>query len=234
MIPGIASATIADLIPDLTLILQNRQDLSQYNPAFYLKKGIQDITQRIPFEELRVTGPQVPLVVSQYLYPVSYFVNPGDDYTTAVAVNVFTDFPNNTVSFPLHYDTPTGIRPLTFIPGGLPASWTRFGTNLWIAPQPNQPYTSFVDYQRRHPFGENLAESPVMVPPEWHEIIEYSAAYRMCLGPLRWPDMAQQFREALYGDPNNPSMPGLIKSLYSQQMLDQQMHSRRINVRVKH
>ena len=233
MIPAISTATINDLIPQLQLILQNRQDISQYNPSLWLQRAIQNITQRIPFEELRVTGPQVPLIVSQYSYPVSYFVNSGDDYTTPVAVNVFTDFPNNTVAFPLHYDTPTGLRPLTFIPGGLPGKWTRFGTNIWTGPQPNQPYTSFMDYQKRHPFNDqNVGSSAVLLSPEWHEVVEYCAAFRMCLGPLRWPDMAQEFGSITFTNPNNPGVPMPIRDLYSQAQLDQQIHSRRINFRM--
>jgi hypothetical protein len=227
------TATINDLIPDVQLILQNRSDVAKYKPDFYLKKVIQELTQRYPFEELRVTGPQQSLTVGLYQYPISFFTNQGDDYTQVQSVNIFSDFPVNTVVFPLKYDTVAGIRPLTFIQG-LPAKWTRFGGNFWVGCSPNQAYTAFIDYQRRHPFNaSNLPSSAVFSPPEWHNVFTHGAAYQMALGPLRWPDMAGYLRTAIYGDPNDPREPGLIKSLAYQQEMDQRIHSRSMTVVTK-
>jgi hypothetical protein len=230
-LPAISTTRIADLIPNVTLLLQNRSDIGSYNPGFFIQRAVQELTLEYPFEELRTTGPQVPLVVNQYSYPVSYFTNPGDDYTTPYAVNIFVDYPQNTVAFPLHYETPAGMRPMTFIPGAFPARWSRFGPNIWLGPQPQYPYVVFVDYQIRHPFDANLEETIVRMPAEWLEVVEYSAAYRMAAGPLRWMDMATYCKQMLYGDPKNPQQPGLIAALVTQPQLDQKIHSRRINVR---
>jgi len=226
-IPAAPTGTINDLIPGVQLILQNRSDVLSYNPQSYIKKAIQELTLANPFEELRVVGPQQQLTVGQYQYPVSFFMNAGDDYSQIHALNIFTNPNTNTVAYPMKYDTPTAMQTLLFIPGGLPAKWTRFGQNIWVGPQPNQTYTAFMVYQKRHPFIEqNLGASPVYMPPEWHEIIEYAAAYRLAAGPLRWMDFATQLRQLLYGDPNDMANPGLIKQRFYQQQLDERIHSR--------
>lgn len=231
-IPATSSVMINDLIPNVQLLLQNRTDLAQYNPAFFMKAAIQEMSMNRDFEELRVTGPQVQLTVGQYLYPVTFWMNPGDDYTTVYALNLFVDYPQNQVSYPLHYETPAGIRPMTFIQQGLPSRWSRFGPNIWLGISPNQPYTTFADYQIRHPFlaGSNLGNTIVRMPAEWHRAVEYSTAYRMAAGPLRWPDMAQELHAMLYGDPDNPNKVGIVSQLVTQMQLDEKIHSRRINV----
>ncbi len=231
MLPASASATINDLLPDVQLLLQNRTDLGNYSPEKFMRKAIQELTQAYPFEELRTVGPQQFLTVGQFQYPVTFFVNAGEDYRQLHALNIFVDPTQNTVAYPLHYDTPTAIQTLLFIPGGLPARWTRFGQNIWVGPKPGQRYTMFMVYQRAHPFNEtNLASSPIYMPPDWLEAVEYATAYRLAAGPLRWPDMAAQLRAMLYGDPNDTADVGLIKRLWSQQQLDERMHSRSMTV----
>lgn len=211
-------------------MLQNRTDIYSYNPQFFMQQAIQELNAQpdMPFEELRLTGPQVSLTVNQYAYPVSFFTIPGTDYTVIDALNIFV---SGQVCYPMHYDTPAGIRPLTFIPG-LPSRWTRYGRNIWVGNSPSQAYTVFADYRRRHPFLADLGESPVLLPDEWFEVVQYSTAYRMAAGPLRWSDMAKDLHAMLYGDPSDQSKPGLIKSLKVQAQLDQAIHSRRINVKV--
>jgi hypothetical protein len=234
MLPASASATISDLLPNVQLILQNRTDILSYSPEKFMRKAILELTQAYPFEELRTAGPQQLLTVGQYQYPVTFFVNAGEDYRQLHALNIFVDPNTNTVAYPLHYDTPTAIQTLLFIPGGLPARWTRFGQNIWVGPQPNQMYTVFMVYQRAHPFNEqNIPSSPIYMPPEFLEAVEYATAYRLAAGPLRWSDMATQLRAMLYGDPNDTADVGLIKRLWSQQQLDERMHSRNFTMVVQ-
>jgi hypothetical protein len=229
MLPAISTVTINDILPDVTLILQNRTDISKYNPASFARKAIQELTLAYPFEELRVVGPRVTLTPNQYQYPVSFFLNAGDDYSQIQGLCVFT---TPQVAFPLKYDTPTGIQTILFIPGGLPSKWTRFGQYIWIGTQPALPYAAFMLYQKRHPFesGTSLGSSIIMMPPEWLEIVQYATAYRLAAGPLRWSDMAKDLHMLLYGDPNDPSQPGLIKRRVHQQEMDERLHSRRVNV----
>lgn len=230
MNPGISSTTIADILPDVQLILQNRTDISNYKPERFAKKAIEELTLAYPFEELRVSGPRVNLNPNQtfpYQYPVSFFLNPGDDYSQIQALCVFT-VPQ--VAYPLKYDTPAAVQTILFIPGGLPSKWTRFGTNIWIGTQPSLPYVSYMIYQKRHPFTSDIVSSVIMMPPEWFEVVQYATAYRLAAGPLRWSDMAATLRSMLYGDPNDPSEPGLIKRRFYQQQMDERIHSRRINV----
>jgi hypothetical protein len=236
MNPGASTATIGDLIPGVQLALQNRTDINAYNPQKYIRDAIQELTLSNPFEELRQTGPMKQLTVGQFQYPVSFFLNAGDDYSQIQSLSIFTNPNTNTVAFAMKYDTPAAMQTLIYIPGGLPAKWTRFGSNIWVGPQPNQTYTIFMSYQRRHPFpsgatGANLNSAPVYMPVEWLEIVEYCAAYRLAAGPLRWMDGAKDLRTMLYGDPaadDRMANLGLIKARFYQQMLDQRIHSRQL------
>jgi hypothetical protein len=234
MNPGVPQTVINDLLPGVKLILQNRSDFMNYNPQKAIADSLKELTQSLPFEELRQDGPMKQLTVGQSGYPVTFFVNGGDDYSRPIAFNIFTDPNTNIVAYPMHYETPTAFQTIRFIPGGLPARWTRVGTNLYVGPQPNLPYTVFLVYQRRHPFNDqNLGTSPVYAPPEFQEIIEYMAAYRMAAGPLRWMDYATQLRTLLYGDPtadDRIANLGLIKARQYQQQLDEGQHSRSIGV----
>jgi hypothetical protein len=233
--PAVSATTINQLIPGVALMLQDRSDINQYNPQFFMQQAIQELNAQpdMPFEELRVTGPQVSLNNNPptYSYPVTFFLNPGDDYAMIDALNMFVNYPANTVPVPLKYETPAGIRPMTFIPG-FPSRWCRYGRNIWVGNPPNLPYVCFADYRRRHPFNTDLGSTVVLLPNEWFEVVQYATAYRMAQGPLRWSDMAKEIKMLLYGDPNDPSQPGLIKSLKVQAQLDTAIHSRRINVRV--
>lgn len=236
MNPGASTATIGDLLPGVQLALQNRSDINVYNPQKYIRDAIQELTLSNPYEELRVQGPMVQLTVGQYQYPVTFFMNQGDDYSQIQALCIFTNPNTNTVAYPLHYDTPAALETLVYIPGGLPAKWTRFGSSIWVGPQPNQTYTMFANYQRRHPFpagatGAQLNSAPVYMPVEWLEIVEYCAAYRLAAGPLRWMDGAKDLRTLLYGDPaadDRMANLGLIKARSYQQQLDQRIHSRQL------
>ena len=227
MNPGISSTTIADILPDVGLILQNRTDIGSYKPERFARKAIEELTLAYPFEELRTKGPTQPLQVNNYSYPVTFFLNSGDDYSQVQGMHVFI---TPIVSTPMKYDTPTAIQSILFIPGGLPSKWTRFGTNIWIGTQPQYPYPAYMLYQKRHPFTTDILSSVIMMPPEWFEIVQYATAYRLAAGPLRWTDQAATLRTMLYGDPSDPSEPGLIKRRWYQQQMDERLHSRRINV----
>jgi hypothetical protein len=232
MNPGVPTTVINDLLPGVKLILQNRSDFLNYNPQKAIADSLKELTLALPFEELKTEGPKQTLTVGQSDYPVTFFVNGGEDYSQIHALNIFTNPDTNTVCYPMKYDTPTAFQTIRFIPGGLPAKWTRFGRFIQVGPQPNQQYTVFMVYQRRHPFNDgNLGTSPVYMPPEWQEIVEYCASYRMAAGPLRWFDYAQQLRTLLYGDPtadDRIANLGLIKSRVYQQQMDERMHARQL------
>lgn len=204
--------------------------------AIWVRKTLLELTASIIFYELQVNGPLVTigpglgLGGSNYIYPVSMFLNSGDDYTLMEDPVIFL---SNTmaasvglvgagaqtstiVGYPMDYMNPKAIQPLLFISGGVPFKYTRFGPNFWFGSQPGQPYQVYLPYQIRHPFNDsNLQASPLFIPQDWEDVVEYAAAERGAISQ-RWPDMSNYLHSILYGDPKKPDTPGLISARKAQ------------------
>lgn len=227
MIPGGAIHTINDLTQGVIDALQSRTDVSAIVPT-YLMRAIQEVTESYPFEELRQTGPNVTLTVGQTDYPVSTFLNANDDYTFPEVMAIYVDFPANTVLGPVYWKNPTSIELMTSpATVGLPSRYTRFGPNFRFGPTPNNPYTLFLRYQKRHPFNGDIGSSPVYLPDSWEEIVQYAAAMRIAI-VKRWTDQYQVLHNILYGDPSDPTMPGLIAKRRFQSERDSMFNTRQI------
>lgn len=239
-LPGSPTATINDLIPKVQAALQNRPDVSEsqanpeMRPSAWIRDALREITESLPFEELRqpnppnvVIGPGLGVGGSTYKYNVSAFLNASDDVTLMEDPVIFIDPPKNTISYPMDYLTPKAIVTLLNIPGGIPYNYTRYGTQFWFGTQPGQNFTVYMPYQLRHQFNDaDLTKSPVGVPPSWFDIIGYAAAERGAVA-LRWNEQATFLHNLLYGDPNpkkrEEARPGLIASRVLQQERDRRL-----------
>lgn len=244
-LPAAPTGTINDLIPGVQAALQNRGDVSeaQSNPAMrpsrWIKRAIQEFTESQPFEELRTTGPTVTLTALQAFYPVTFFLNQGDDYTFPESLAIFIDFPTNTIKQTLDYKTPKAMEQMTSNTTiGLPSRWTRYGQQIFIGPNPNQPYSMFMRYQIRHPFNDaNLPTSSLYIPDTWHEIVEMAAAEKGAIAN-RWNDQATYLHNALWGDPEyqmtegKRGRPGMVAARILQPERDQSFNSRALTVLV--
>jgi hypothetical protein len=252
--PGSPTVTIADLIPKVQAALQNNPNANEkqvnpeMRPSAWLRDSLREITANYPFEELRTVGPLVTIGPglgyqgSNYAYPVSFFLNPGDDVTlmedpviflnSNVAVppgtRVFT-VTGNTVGYSQDYLTPKAIQPLLFIGGGVPFKYTRYGTQFWFGSQPGQNYNMYLPYQIRHPFvGTSLPSSPAYIPPDWEDIISFAAAERGAI-MNRWNEQASFLHSTLYGDPASQlkdgtlARPGLIAARVFQMERDRRL-----------
>lgn len=235
-LPAVATRSVNDYIPGVVDALQQRTDVSSVAPR-YIRKAVIEITESYPFEELRTIGPTVSLTIGQAVYPVSFFLNPGEDYTMLDSFAVYVDYPTNSVVSPMNFKTPKAIEPMiASATQGLPSRWTRYGQNIYIGPNPNQTYSVFARYQRRHPFPQDeaaLGDARVFVPDSWQDIIEYAAAQRIAV-VKRWTDQAKMLHDILYGDPEyqmsegKRGRPGLIAARLFQPERDEQRSSRQI------
>src|SRR5215475_5090308 len=155
MVPGGATKTINDLVPEVVNALQGRTDVSTLVPL-YMKRTMQDLTDNYPFEELRVTGPTVNLTANLSTYQASFFLNPGDDYTIHSEFTLFIDFPVNSVKQLVTYKTPAAIAVMTSASTtGIPSRWTRYGAQIFLGPTPQSPFSIFFRYQKRYTFQED-------------------------------------------------------------------------------
>lgn len=241
--PGSSNGTIQSLINDVQAWLQNRADVSEsqsnpdMRPSRWIRKAIENVTQQYRFEELRTLGPTVSIGPglgfqgSNYLYPVSMFLNPGDDYQFNESMVIFI---SPTVSYPMDYMQPKAIAPLLNVPGGVSFKYTRYGANFWFGVQSGIPYQVYFPYQRVHPFIEdNVPGSPVFLPKEWLEIVSVDAARRGAV-KNRWNDQATYLYQMLHGDAayqnsaGEKGTPGLLAPVLEQQTRDEMTSVRQI------
>ncbi len=85
------TGTIETVKQDIIDALQGRTDITDAQIANYTAKAVWEITESMPFEELRTTGPN--FVLTQYLpvYPLALFMNGGDDYTSNESFAIYND-----------------------------------------------------------------------------------------------------------------------------------------------
>lgn len=241
MAPGASNRTINDLVPEVIEALQNRTDVSKDLASRYLRRALQEVTESNPFEELRRTGPTVSLTANVAVYPVTKFLNTGDDYSSPESFVIYVDFPNNTIVDSIDYKTPKGIETM-MAPAttGVPSRFTRYGTNFHFGPVPDKAYSVFLRYQVKHPFPSDttaLSGATLFIPDSWEEIVIYSAAERIAL-VKRWNDQAKTLHDILYGDPEfntsggKQGRPGLLSARIFQAERDGRFNSRQFGIRV--
>lgn len=206
--------------------LSNRGDVITLGKQWVVD-AVLELSRDYPFQALeRTTTTPVQLTNGVYEYALSTWLNAGD--TIANLVPSFYMFYNVPLAGVPGYNPGIGLTyksidslELMFSTPGTPAYWSRYNNNrIFIAPQPNNTYYSYMRYQTQHPFNDPaLLADPILLPDEWHEIIEYSAAMRGA-GNLRMLDYQQSYKAILFGDPKKPGDVGLISARVSQMEAD--------------
>lgn len=237
--PAGVTLTIAGLTNKVKAALQNNPNVNENNanpemrPSAWIRDALRELTANYPFEELRKTGPLVTIGPglgtggSNYSYPVSMFLAPGDDVTLQEDPVIFLSpgqvqgnmtpviTTGNVVGYGMDYLSPKAIQSLLFIPGGVPYKYTRYGNQFWFGSQPGQPYNVYLPYQVRHQFADSLPQTRIKIPEDWFDILAYAAAERGAVAN-RWNDQATYLHNLLYGDPKSQmggvemGRPGLI------------------------
>lgn len=209
--------------------LSNRDDVGQYAPQA-IQDACLEYSQSYIFQGLqRTTTNPVAMVANQVAYPFSTWVNAGDIPAFGTTSNpklipsffMFYNFPADKQSgIGLTYKSIDSLELMLAIPG-TPAYWTRFNNKIYIAPQPNQSFFTYMRYQIQHPTVAATAALTdiVLLDDDWRELIEYGAAMRIATN-LRMLDYASQYKTLLYGDPKKPGDLGLYTARVSQQEND--------------
>lgn len=206
--------------------LSQRADVVTYGKQ-WIADAVIELSRDYPFQDLEETTPNpVQMTNGQYIYDLSTWLKPGDTIANLVP------------SFYMFYQVPAGGGPGPTNPGiglkwktidalelmfntpGAPAFWSRWKKQIYIAPVPDNSYYSYMRYQKQHPFSNPVAlTDQILLPDEWREIVEYSAALRGA-GNLRMLDYAADYRKTLFGDPKDPTDVGLIAHRVSQDESD--------------
>lgn len=205
--------TLGDLAPDVVLKLGNRTDLNTgTNPTRVIKwlwQAYKSLTMSYPFEELELTYEDA-FIQGQDIYPY-----PAD----ARAIITLSYKPGSNpqvLSQPVRRKHIRVIRRYSSTLQGPPSIYGPFNRTVLVRPIPDQTYPFFWDYwQLPQPFDPadftTLDQTVVLIPLDWQEeVLEY---YATMLGhmDLLERDKAGELRQLLFGDPKDPSAPGIIK-----------------------
>lgn len=228
---------VQDLIAGVTRKLGSRTDTDAIAPL-WIRDAVFEITESYDFAELQTTGPLVKFTIGQCRYPSKSFTNNNENATRIDSWFRFnTGTPTNIQDISLNgmllkFRTKAVVEQMAknIAP---PSKYARLDdTTLIVGPSPDQAYYSFQNYQKEHPFPEDtidnnaylgsLLDSTIYIPRSWKLIVEFWAAR---LGALekRMLDVAQNYHEVLFGDPNfqktsdlSKGTPGLIFHRVSQ------------------
>lgn len=223
------TAIIQNLEQEVILKVENRTSETA-NADRWIRDALIELSGnpdlRDSFSELEILGPQFNLT--------------GGDITTSIAEYAESnfvpagppaDYNIKTLDFLIWVDYPTNQQRRQLNPShfqatdryqsnpSLPVEWYRFGNSIGFEPTPNQNYQVQARLMRRHPIIDYwnanglLNTTPILMPAEWYEIIEWTAAMRGFMELLEF-EKATSIRTLLWGDPDKPTdFPGLIASV---------------------
>ena len=238
---------VQDLVAGVTRKLGSRTDTDAFAPL-WIRDAVYEITESYDFSELQTTGPLVQFTQGVCRYSTKFFTNNNENATRISSW------------FRFNQGTPTSIQD-TSLNGMMlkfrtkpvveqmakstapPSKYARINhSTLIVGPSPDQAYYSFQNYQKEHPFPDDtidnnaylgsLLDSDIYMPRSWKLIVEFWAAR---LGALekRMLDVAQNYHEVLFGDPNfqktsdlAKGTPGLIFHRVSQYERDASQNER--------
>jgi len=179
---------------------------------------------RDDFDELEVWGGPFVLTPLVQEYPFNSLLPTINDVVTdqpTIALNMATldvliwdDPPTNNRRRQLgvtHYQD--ADRSSFINTQGPPSDWYRFGDNIGFTPVPSRGYQVQARILRMHPINTgNLALTPIILLPDWYDILIWSAVERGFMELLEF-DKASAIHALLHGDPEHPEKPGLIQSM---------------------
>lgn len=238
---------VQDFVLGVKRKLGSRTDIDNDVPL-WIRDAVLELTMSYDFAELQTTGPLVQFTQGVCRYDVGYFTN-SDEVPTRI-----------TSWFRFNAGTPASIQD-TSLNGMMlkfrtlpvveqmaktlapPSKYSRINKKtLIVGPSPDQSYYSFQNYQVRHPFPKatkdndaylgSLLSEEILMPDDWKIIVEFWAAR---LGALekRMLDVAQNYHQVLFGDPNfqktsdlSKGTPGLIFHRVSQYERDAAQNER--------
>lgn len=149
------------------------------------------LTKKVPFDNLRATSSELPMVADQSTYNVGELLDDEGDAPLAGIVSVRLTTSTNRHrrlkrSHARVYDS------LGSVSSSIPATYCRWGNNLEFNPPPSSSsYTFRLRYWKAVVLSEDVADTVLATPPEWDELIKWETLYRLYLHVGEY-DKAQQ------------------------------------------
>jgi len=223
----IAQATIQQLESEVILRVEN-QTTQSARADVWIRDALLELSGntefRDDFDQLEVTGPLFNLTGGSSVasgavqeYAFSNFLSAGDYNLSTLDILLWYDYPTNAFRRRLRY---TSYQAADKTPQfcSTPSEWYRFGDSLGFSPVPDKNYQVQARVLRRHPINDyynqsgGLSQTPILIPVEFYEVLEWMAAERGFAENLNYAK-ANEVHTLIFGDPEDPARPGLIKSL---------------------
>jgi hypothetical protein len=212
-ITSVLTFSIGDLVNEVILKVENRTSDSD-RAAIWLRDALLEISSnpdyRDDFDQLQEFGNQFNLVIGQQEYDEAPIIPSGDVNLATLDFLIWLDYPTNTVRKKLEqmsFQESDRFQPLN----SLPTQWYRFANNIGFNPVPDQPYQVQPRILRMHPIDDNsVIGTNILLPREWNHILVHAAAE---FGFIEYGEYekASSIHQLLYGDPDRPKEPGMIK-----------------------
>lgn len=226
--------TIGQLAPEVILRCENRTtDITR--AQVWLRDALLEISgspdYRDDFVELEVLGPTLVLTPNVQEYLETSFLPPVGFVSSLMAdIVIWTDYPQNTVRRKLdvsHYQKTDKFVPIF----SLPTEWYRYAANIGFNPVPNLSYQVQARFIQMHPINDaNLANTTILLPRDWNEVLIMAAAIRGFIELLEY-EKAEKVRRQLYGDPTSKvPQPGLIFHVKRKRRKEQWRMEQRLTV----
>lgn len=205
--------------PEALLELGNRSDINSGAQPTRLDKWYRDsyieLCMNVPLETLENSQQ------SQFVPGVDTYALPGDARLPKCITVILSGGGQSSTVTMLDYKDITYIRMMTAQQQGPPACYTLFNNQMIVRPVPDQAYTFIWDYWQLPQIGDAagvVANTPLMVPLDWLEIVDLGALMRGFRALLE-RDKARELQELLYGfkTPAGKVVPGYITYRQTQQ-----------------
>lgn len=225
---------VRDLVPGVRRKLGNRQDMDDSIVKWIIETA-RNLSQNYPFEDLEVDGSDniVQFEANKSSYPVTDFLRTGDEFGLMSVWWLFYSGSSGAGTWLRYRSLPTVTANAQY--PGIPSMWTRHGKNFLVASAPAAAYYTYMSYQKKHPFDDDLKvaiDNDILMPSEWHDIIEYGAAIKGA-PECNMVDMITVWRQILYGNGKQTRegfVPGLIHPLVSQFQKDRGQNEGQLSI----
>lgn len=206
--------TIGDLVPEVILRTENHTTDAN-RAAIWIRDSLIEISSnpdfRDDFDQLQVFGTPGNLTVGVQEYDETKLWIPlGDTNLATLDFLIWLDYPTNTIRKKLEYmsfQESDRFQPLN----SLPTQWYRFNKFIGFNPVPDKPYQVQPRILRFHPINDNvLTMTIILLPREWNHILVLAAVEHGFIEYNEY-EKANAVHMLLYGDPDRPKDPGLIK-----------------------
>lgn len=179
-------STLNDIASYVAVDILNRNDLLPYAVGV-AKRVYNMVCGKVPFDALRVTSDELSLTEGTAVYSLSSLT---PKLAGIISIRLSISSTNTRRLWRKDtrlYDALGSQRP------GIPSSYARFGGNIEINPVPNSStYTYRIRYWSYPTIASDVAETELVIPEEWDELLEWETLYRIYNGHLKRPDLAMQ------------------------------------------